>query len=106
MKYIFIFAIIVLIGIFGFTALGGTKTPVNNQNNSAQITNVEVKLAGTLQKVPQSNNDYSHILVNNNEITGIASNNIDLDKYVGQKVEISGQYSGTTLYADKITQTH
>ncbi len=106
MKYIFIFAIIVLIGIFGFVALDGTKTPVNNQNNAAQITNVEVKLAGTLQKVPQSNNDYSHILVNNNEITGIASNNIDLDKYVGQKVEISGQYSGTTLYTDKITQTH
>ena len=38
----------------------------------------------------------------NGKNTEVTSRKIDLGKYVGQEVELTGEFSGTTLYVDEI----
>lgn len=59
-----------------------------------------VKLAGVLQV--GKGDDYSHTLLSGGKFTGVASYSVNLDDYVGQKIEVTGQYSGTTFYADSV----
>ena len=46
--------------------------------------------------------DYAHVIVSGGKTEGVASFTLDLDQYVGKQVEVTGQYSGTTLYADSV----
>lgn len=83
-------------GYYGLRAYSKTQTRADSYTSSA-ITKV-----GVLQ--PGKGDDYSYILVGTDGSTGIASQQIDLSKYVGKTVTITGQNSGTTLYADTITE--
>ncbi|OGG28936.1 hypothetical protein A2973_01375 [Candidatus Gottesmanbacteria bacterium RIFCSPLOWO2_01_FULL_49_10] len=57
---------------------------------------------GVLQKATSASSDYSHILLSEGKSVGVAGPSVNLDSYVGKKVEIIGQYSGTTLYVDTV----
>lgn len=55
---------------------------------------------GVVQKA--SGADYQYIIVANGQSWGVTSQSLDLNQYVGKKVEANGQNSGTTLYIDTI----
>lgn len=58
---------------------------------------------GVLQKSNVAQSDFTHVLVASGTSIGVASYSLNLDDYIGKQVEVTGQYSGTTLYADVVT---
>lgn len=62
----------------------------------------DVTLTGVLRK--SEGDDYQHIIIVNGRSTGVASQSLDLSQYENMTVSVVGQYSGTTLYADSITE--
>ena len=58
--------------------------------------------SGELRKTNVTASDFTHVLVAGGESVGVASYNLNLDDYIGKQVKVTGQYSGTTLYADII----
>lgn len=65
---------------------------------------ISVSLSGKLLEGKGS--DYSYILIDGaGKTTGIATQEVQLGKYVNKTVEITGTYSGTTLYANSVTET-
>lgn len=86
--------ILMTLGYFGFRALSlkSIKQP--------SYTTSPVTLTGVLQKA--KGEDYNFIIIGGGKSTGVASYSVKLDEYVGKNVEITGQYSGTTLYADHL----
>ncbi len=61
-------------------------------------------LSGSVQKVFDSGVDYSHLLKTSTSVVPLSSYSVKLDEYVGKNVEVTGQYSGTTLYVDNVVQ--
>lgn len=59
---------------------------------------------GTLRKSAITQSDFTHVLVVEGKSTGVSSYSLNLDDYIGKKVSITGQFSGTTLYADTVTE--
>jgi len=57
---------------------------------------------GELRKTNVAASDFTHVLMADGSSVGVASYSLNLDDYIGRKVEVTGQYSGTTLYADII----
>lgn len=43
-----------------------------------------------------------YVFYNGEETVNITSNKVDLDSYMGQDIEISGMFSGSTLYVDEV----
>jgi hypothetical protein len=89
--------VVMLVGIGGFFYLQHFSTTQISQTSfqTASITRV-----GVLQKAAGS--DYQHIIFANGQSWGVTSQSVNLDQYVGKKVEATGQNSGTTLYVDTI----
>jgi len=58
---------------------------------------------GTLTKVQSPKDDYTHMLTTTNGLVKLNSYSVNLDEYTGKKVEVVGQNSGTTLFADTVT---
>jgi hypothetical protein len=58
---------------------------------------------GTLTKVQNPKDDYTHMLTTSSGLVKLNSYSVTLDDYVGKKVEVTGQNSGTTLFADTVT---
>lgn len=91
--------LLVLIGVGGYYGMriySKTQTRVDSYRTDA------ITKTGTIQ--PGKGDDYSYILVSTEGSTGVASQQIDLGLYVGKKVTVSGQDSGTTLYVDTVTE--
>ncbi len=44
-----------------------------------------------------------YLLKTDNGIVNITSNKVNFDNYLKQKISVTGQFSGSTLYVDKIT---
>lgn len=103
MKNLLIVLIIVIVvgaaGYAGYKYLGHTTpTPASTDATSQTST-----VTGTL--LPGKGDDYSYILMaGGGRSIGIASQKIDLSLYANKKVEITGSYSGTTLYAYTVTE--
>lgn len=57
---------------------------------------------GILQKATSASSDFSHILLSGGKSIGVTGPGVNLDTYIGENVEITGQYSGTTLYVDSV----
>lgn len=83
-------------GAYYYFRASTTNTPSNFKSG-------DEKLIGTVQPVT-GNSEYQYIVISGGKTTGITSNSVDLSKYSGKKVEILGQYSGTTMYADSIIE--
>lgn len=102
MKFLVVLVLLIVLGAGGFftyQSLVSTKsaspttleTPANNQS---------VTKTGTLRKGASA--DSGFLLIESDKTEAVSSTTIKLDQYVGKKVEITGQYSGTTLYADSV----
>ncbi len=92
---------LVLLGVVGFFALRHFSKTDNNQQTfkTAAITRT-----GVLQKSTVNGADFSHVIMSGGQSWGVTSYSVNLDQYVGKKVEATGQNSGTTLYIDTIKE--
>ncbi len=90
--------ILVILGIFGFFALKNFQKSYTAPSSSAEVT-----LVGVLQPI-SGNDQYSYLIIVNGRTIGVASNRLNLKQYEGKNVQITGQYSGTTMYADQIQE--
>lgn len=94
-----------LLGILflGFIAVGGYV--IFQKYKSAQPivpnSSLNVTLSGEIKKV-SGNSEYSYQISDGKKITGINSSRTDLSVFEGQNVTVTGQYSGTVLYVDKV----
>jgi hypothetical protein len=92
---------LVLVAVVGYFGL------MYYQKNHAapQVYKTEaITRVGTVQKSSVKGVDYAHIIVGTNGSWGVMSNAVNLDQYVGKKVEATGQNSGSTLYIDTIKE--
>jgi len=64
-----------------------------------ETVNATVTKSGTLTMKVE--NEY--LLKTDSEIVNITSNKINLDNYLKSKISVTGQFSGSTLYVDSIT---
>ncbi len=79
-------------GFMGFRYLSRQTPPASDSSQSLTAT-----LTGTL--MAGKGDDYSFVLRDaKGKTTGVTSQTIQLDKYANKKVEVTGSYSGTTLY--------
>jgi hypothetical protein len=95
----FIIGIIVIL----FVAVGGyffLKNYSTTQSVKTSFQTESITRTGVLQKAVGS--DYQHIIVAGGQMWGVTSQSLNLDQYIGKKVEAVGQNSGTTLYIDTI----
>jgi len=93
---IFILVIVISAAVFGLKYIQGQA-----QTNQPQAS-LQKSLIGTLQPIP-SVGEYSDVIVNGTVTTGVTSNTVNLKPYEGKKVQVLGEYSGNTMYADSIT---
>jgi len=90
---IFIIAVLGVGGYFVYSNVSKTQPTTNGQQES-------VTFVGKIQT--GKGDDYSHVLLSEGKIIGLASQTVALDEYIGKQVSVTGQYSGTTLYADTV----
>jgi hypothetical protein len=101
MKAFFIgMIILVLAGVGGYVYL--TKTAKSPSANPQVFKTESITRTGILQTSNVSGVDYKHTITEGGKVYGVTSGLESLDKYVGKKVEATGQNSGTTLYIDTI----
>lgn len=106
MKNIFLgMLVVMLIGGGGFVWFRygqpqSTPTTVQNAEESGSKTDT---VSGLL--LPGKGDDYRFVLrAENGKTIGIATQKIALEPYVNKKVEITGSYSGSTLYVYTIAE--
>ncbi len=97
----FLFGVIAIVvigglGFVGYRYVLGQKSATPNDSFKTEI----VTLAGVLKA--GKGDDYSYIILSEGKTVGVASQTKNLSSYVGKKVKVTGQYSGTTFYADTI----
>lgn len=100
MKFILILITLV------FLAAGGVGAYIYLSNQTVQTAKKEAakptQLTGTIQKVLEPGVEYTHLLKTKDSIVSLNSYTQKLDDFIGETVEVTGQYSGTTLYVDSI----
>lgn len=94
---------IVFIVILGFGAYFGLKYFYKPSGGSQIYKTQSVTKTGELRKTNVAGSDFTHVLINPSQKSlGVASYTLSLDDYIGKQVEVTGQYSGDTLYADTV----
>ncbi len=89
-----------VLGVLGFV---GFQYVTREAQKPTVATPQNSTLEGLLMR--GKGDDYSFILLDaRGKTTGITSQTIQLDAYVNKNVEVTGQYSGTTLYAQTVTE--
>lgn len=101
-NFLVICVLLLFIGGAGYLYYGRQATSINAPaSGGAKLTTDTV--IGMLK--PGKGSDFSYILITDSGKTvGIASQTTDLSRYVNKRLEITGSYSGTTLYAYTITE--
>lgn len=99
-NFIVIFIVLLLLGGAGYA---GYAYLTSQQTAKKPTMTKAVVLTGTLQI--GKGDDYDYVILSKGKITGVATYKLNLNQYVGKKVTIEGQYSGTTMYADRIIET-
>ena len=92
-----ILALLALGAYFGFQYLKKSSTSYPKNINQ----NLTVTKTGTLTKVTNGT-DYTHLLNTGTESVKINSYTVKLLDFENQKVTVTGEYSGTTLFVDTI----
>lgn len=99
----FIIGILVLavLGIGGFFAF--KYFTQNNATSSSMTTKVtSVSKTGVVQTLPKPGDDYTHMLKTPEGLIKLNSYTVKLDQYANKTVTVTGQYSGNTLFVDKV----
>ncbi|OIP86888.1 hypothetical protein CO009_03970 [Candidatus Shapirobacteria bacterium CG_4_8_14_3_um_filter_35_11] len=86
--------IVVMVVLFSGLFLSGCAPQLRGETVNATVTK-----SGTLTMKVE--NEY--LLKTDSEIVNITSNKINLDNYLKSKISVTGQFSGSTLYVDSIT---
>ena len=73
----------------------GTVATKTTQNKLEESTVTKV---GTISA--KSGSDY--LLITDEGIVNITSTKVDLDNYLKKKITVTGMFSGSTLYVDKV----
>lgn len=99
----FIFGLIflVVVGVGGYIYLS-KKSAVTDSANTQVFKTESIIRTGVLKASSVAGVDYKHTITENGKVYGVMSGLESLDKYIGKKVEATGQNSGTTLYIDSI----
>lgn len=105
MKNVLIALIVVIVlgaaGYFGYKYLA---RPAASAVPSSDTSTAQTSTATGLL-MPGKGDDYSYVLlVDKGKTIGIASQKVDLSQYVNKRVEITGSYSGSTLYAYSVVE--
>ncbi len=94
---------VVIIAVLGFGGFVGFRYLSHQNQTSVAPKSQSDTLTGLL--MPGKGDDYSFILLDTKgKTTGVTSQTIDLKTYANKNVEVTGQFSGTTLYADTVTE--
>ncbi len=104
MKAVFILFFVAVLGVggyFGYQYLL-SQSPKPSSTGSQSYKSEAMIKTGTLQKAPVKSSDFDHVLLSEGKSIGVTSYKVDLNTFVGKKVTITGQPSGTTLYADTV----
>lgn len=89
-----VLSMVVIGGYVGLKYVGSQKQPQSSYKTES------VAKIGVIQT--GKGDDYTHLLVSEGTSIGLASYTVKLDDYLGKKVQVQGQFSGTTLYADSV----
>lgn len=81
---------------------GCTVTLGQNAPSNADINNLNVTLVGILSN---GSGPGLYNLKTDVGLSELHDGAVELKGYIGNKVTVTGQYSGTTLYVDKVTVT-
>lgn len=99
--FLFGLVFLVLAGAGGYFYFTKVAKPAGS---NPQVYKTEsITRTGVLQASSVAGVDYKHTITEGGKVYGVTSGLESLDKYVGKKVEATGQNSGTTLYIDTIT---
>jgi len=79
-----------MFSVIGLSACGNQKTETVVQATTSREGTLTVK----------SGEDY--LLSTSEGIVNITSTKVNLDNYLKKKIKVTGMFSGTTLYVDKI----
>lgn len=94
---------LVLVGVGGIFYLSSKAQPSGQNAQSSAA--AKLTRVGILISSPSTTSDVTHtIRSDSGESWGVTSYAVNLDDYVGKKVEATGQNSGTTLYIDAIVE--
>ena len=99
--FIFGLMFLVLIGVGGYIYIS-QNTSTKDSNNTQVFKTDSITRTGVLNASTVAGVDYKHTITENGKVYGVMSGLESLDKYIGKKVEATGQNSGTTLYIDSI----
>ncbi|MBI5613400.1 hypothetical protein HY947_00590 [Candidatus Gottesmanbacteria bacterium] len=97
---VFIVSIVVLV-LIGFGGYIFVSSQSKQTTPDAVFKTEAVTKVGIIQI--GKGDDYNFVLMGDGKTVGITSYTVKIDPFVGKKVEVKGQYSGTTLYADSVT---
>ncbi len=105
MKWIIGLILVLAVVGGGYYYLTMNATPGNTEQTTEQSDGKTAPrtVQGTVTKVQNPKDDYTHMLTSSSGLVKLNSYSVTLDDYVGKKVEVTGQNSGTTLYADSVT---
>lgn len=103
MRFFVVLVLLIILGVGGFFTYQylaiGTKS-ISQATHETPTDNQSVTKTGILRKGASAESGF--LLIESDKAEAVSSTSIELDRYVGKKVEITGQYSGTTLYADSV----
>lgn len=92
-----IIAGLVVVGLM----LGGCALPTGKQESAeTKLQQNVVTKSGELKM--KSGDEY--LLSTDEGIVNITSNKVNLDNYLKKKIEVTGMFSGSTLYVDEIKE--
>jgi len=93
--------VVIVLGVAGFMGFRYLSSQTPSASGSSQ--SLTATLTGTL--MAGKGDDYSFVLRDEKgKTTGVTSQTIQLDTYANKKVEVTGSYSGTTLYVYTLTE--
>lgn len=98
----FLVSLLVLV-VLGGAGFMGYKYLVNKAPVSQPAAQQNSMLSGTL--LPGKGDDYQFVLLDaSGKTTGVTSQTVQLGEFVNKKVEVTGSFSGSTLYVYTLTE--
>ncbi len=92
---------LLIVGIVGF--LGYQYLQKSQSQQAAPAPSATVTASGTVQAAVPPGDDYTHLLMGEKTVK-LNSYSVQLQNYVGKKVEATGEYSGNTLFVDSVVE--
>lgn len=100
-----LFIVICIVGgLFAYQRFSAGNTFSKQETNVMHDELENSIVTGVIEKAVPQGDDYTHYIMDGSTIIPLNSYSVDLDMHIGESVEVSGQYSGNTLFVDEVTQ--